>query len=102
MARCLFCGEWAGVDAKWHESCLREFEENMERAGVLRRVMVSAVRTAVTCMAFLLGLLAAPSRPARMPAVNMQASPARRVPRRPENEADRHASWRQSDGRRNN
>jgi hypothetical protein len=99
MARCLFCGEWAGVNAKWHDSCLREFEENMKRRGVLRRVMSSTVRTALTCMAFLLGLLAAPSRPARVPAVNRQTLPARRVSRRPENDADPHGSWRQSDDR---
>jgi hypothetical protein len=102
MARCLFCGEWAGVNAKWHDSCLREFEENMERAGMLRRVMVSAVRTTVTCMAFLLGLFAAPSRPARMPAVNTQTSPARGLSRRSENDADLRASWRHSDDRSNN
>jgi len=99
MARCLFCGEWAGVNAKWHESCRLEFEQNMERAGVVRRVLASVIRVAVTGMAFLLGLIATPVRPARMPAVNAQTSPSRRLPRRAENDVERHASWRQSDDR---
>src|SRR5436305_1477565 len=103
MARCLFCDEWAGVDAKWHESCRREFERSVERGGMLRRLMASAIRTAVTGIAFLLGLFAAPSRPARVPVVNAQSSPTRPMARRTENDSDRPGSgWHQPGDHHNN
>jgi len=95
MARCLFCDEWAGVNAKWHESCLLEFEQNMERGGVVRRLMASALRTALAGVAVLLGLFSAPSRPASVASVNAQSSPARRMPRRTPADTEEQAARQQ-------
>jgi hypothetical protein len=102
MARCLFCKEWARVNARWHESCLHEFEQNMERRGMLRRIMGSVMRSAIASMAFVLGLLPTAGSPARVPAVNAHSAPARRVPRRLGSESAEQAASRQHAGNGHN
>jgi hypothetical protein len=98
MARCLFCNEWAGVNARWHESCRLEFAQNTERDGLMRRLIASAMRTALAGIAVLLGLFSAPSRPSSHTAVSAQSSTARRMPRRATSDSEEQAARRQHPG----
>lgn len=88
MARCIFCDEWAGADAGWHDSCLREFTQNMNDAGLIRRALAKAVRTAFAALAVVTGLFSAQPIPARTPSIKTQSSSSSPLSLHPETASD--------------
>lgn len=53
MARCVFCGEWAGARCNRHAECALEFDRQMRRPGLTRRVLNASMRFGRTVIALI-------------------------------------------------